>query len=127
MITLESALRKQPHLRLVNINNISERLLSRTSGSCFIAYNVFNGQYELHSLLSFDENCNTCNAVIEKSWLNWRIIEDYLMHNHRKFGQELADEREYMCHYYDESETKRQFERTSDQIEIIKRTLGRRV
>jgi hypothetical protein len=125
-MTLKSALSRQPHLRLVNINDISTRLFARSKGTCFIAYNVLTDSYELHSLLSLDETNNSCNAVIEDSWLNWRIIEDFLANNHKRFGQEVQDKRQEMQHLYERNEEARQFRRTGDQLEIIKRTLGRR-
>jgi hypothetical protein len=123
---LNLVLRRQPHLRLVNINNVSSRLLARTSGTCFIAYNTFNGCYELHSTESLDENNNTCNAVIDKSWLNGRIITDFLANNHKRFGQEVQDSRVEMQHLYERNDEERKYRKTGEQIEIIKRTLGRR-
>lgn len=124
-MTIQQALQKQPNLRLVNINNVSSRLAARTNGTCFIAFNVLHQTYELHCTLSFKESHNTCNAVIDEGWLNWRIIEDYLANNHRKNAQELQDNREYMASYYEKADAQREFALTSGRLNIIKRTLGR--
>lgn len=118
-------LKKQPYLKICNINNVSTRLLERTNGTCFIVYNKLYGRYELHSTLSYGDACNSCNAVIEKSWLNWRIIEDFLANNHKRFGLELQSEREYLDNYYARDKIKNQFKQTSGQLDVIKRTLGR--
>lgn len=127
MKTLSQVLNKQHHLRLCNINRVSDRLLQRTNGDCFIAFNTLNDCYELHSISSFDEGCNSCNAVIPEEWLNWRIIEDFLANNHKKFGQELEDERNQMSAYLDRQEEKNQSLLTSGRIGVVQRTLGRRV
>lgn len=128
MNTVSWVLKKQPWLRLININNVSTRLMTRTNDTAFICYNTLSNCYELHSTLSFDgEGCNSCNAVIDESWLNWKIVEDYLANNHRKFSEDLQSERELLQSIYDRNEEKRQFTRTAGQLEIIKRTLGRNI
>lgn len=120
-------LAKQPHLRPCNINGVSDRLLQRTGGEIFIAYNSFSGCYELHSVLNYDEERNSCNAVIPKEWLNWRIIEDYLANNHKRFGQELKDSREQHNNFLDLQEERNQFAMTTGRLDVVKRTLGRSI
>lgn len=120
-------LNKQPHLRLVNINDVTSRLLEVTNGEVFIVFNSITANYELHSINSFNEECNSCNAVIEDDWLNNQIVKDYLANNHKKFAQEIEDNRTYMSEYYQNAESKREFAMTTGRLDIVKRTLGRNV
>ena len=126
-MTYTQALAKQPWLRFININDVSLRLLRRTSGTTFIAFNTLHDRYELHSTLDFGEDGNSCDAVIDESWLNWKIINDFLANNHKRFGAELEDKRNYVQTIYDRHEKSMEFAQTTGRLDVIKRTLGRRV
>lgn len=117
----------QPWLRLCNINNVSSRLLERTSGNSFIAFNKHNGEYELHSVSSYRLGDSSCDTVISDTWLNWRIIQDYLMNNHKKFAMKLMAQREEISMLHKRHESTRRKMWRDTQIRSINRTLGRNI
>lgn len=127
MNKLSLVLKKQPWLRLIDIRNVSSRLLGTTSGDIFIAYNTINDSYELHACSNYDEQRNSCNAVIPDEMLGGVIVKDYKANNHRKNAQRLEDERAYNNFLYEKAAEKTQHSLTSERINIVARTLGRQV
>jgi len=91
---MESFLRTHPYLKPVNICNLFNRVLNASKNSLLLLYNTTRDTYELHSIKSFMYNGESLNAVIEDDMLNGWLITDILANDIKKFGSEIADERE---------------------------------
>ena len=121
-MTYANILRYNPHLRFVDVYNISSRLLEYTNGDTFIVFNTLKNKYELHSISSFFISDSSYEADIDKEFINGFIYTDYRANELKKFLSEVHSMRDEKHHLYDEFERKRRD--ITSQIKTIERTLG---
>ena len=121
-MTYADILRYNPHLRFVDVYNISSRILEYTNGDTFIVYNILKDKYELHSVSSFFTSDSSYEADIDKEFINGFIYTDYRANELKKFLSEVHSRRDEQHHLYDEFERKRWD--LKSQMKTIERTLG---
>ena len=89
-MTHADILRYNPHLRFVDVYNISSRLLNYTQGDTFIVFNIIKLKYELHSVSSFFISGSSYEADIDKEFVNGFIYADYRANELKKFLSEVC-------------------------------------
>jgi hypothetical protein len=115
-------LRYRPWLKPVHQKNICNRLLRATRGDMFLAYNTYNGQYELHSVKTFQLIGDSYNVSLPKEFLNGFIINDFKANNHKRFKVELESERQKISHMYELNEQSQV--RMDSLFKILERVYG---
>lgn len=91
---VQEFLRNHPHLRPVNLYNLYDRFLEKSDNNMLLLFNIYKDQYELHSIRSWKLNGESLNVVLEEDMLNGWVLHDYLANDIRKFGLEVASDRE---------------------------------
>ncbi len=124
---MNEILRFYKELRLVNIGNISTRLLRETNGDTFLAYNILRDTYEVHSINSFKHNRMSCNGVIEVENINQELIENIKVNNIKKFGDQILSRREYLENLLDQHDNFKEEQLYKKGHKMIKQSLGREI
>ena len=101
---MQEILRMYKELRVINCGNITDRLLHASNGDMFVAYNTIRGEYEIHSIDSFNQNGFSTNTNIDQDKLNQELIEIIKSCNIKRFGREIKENRAYMEHILDNRE-----------------------
>lgn len=101
---MNEILRMYKELRIINVGNITDRLLKASKGDLFLVYNTLRGTYEVHSIRSFKMNGISINSVVDESMLNQEIIEIVKSCNIARFGKDLQQDREYLNKILDNRE-----------------------
>ena len=118
-------IRIKPWLRLVNTASISKRLLDSTNNNAFIVYNMFTGNYELHTVQAEQMSGDSYNANIPQEVLNQWIIEDYNSTDFEKYVDDaMSDKQVSEFLNSDEQENKRRQLELGYQLETIERVFG---
>lgn len=126
---MERVLRSHNYLRVYNYAKITERLQKATKGNMFVAYNGFNGRYEVHSVLSFMlDKGNSLQASFENTaLLNDWLIRDVRANDLTKFGQEIKGTREYLEKLFDDNDEKVSARFSETALRQLETVLGRRI
>ena len=67
----------KPWLKLINTNNITNRLLQETKGNAFIVYNLLQQSYELHTKEAYYLSGDSYNCSLDRELLTQFLIWDY--------------------------------------------------
>lgn len=119
-------MRYHNYLKLYNTNNISDRLLKATKGDKFLAYNGFKDTFELHSLRAFKKNRESLTATFfDKRHLNDWLIRDLRANDHRRFLDEIMDERQYLEYVHDKNDEEKAASFTEESMNTVRHFLGR--
>lgn len=121
----KDVLRFQPELRLVNINNISNRMLELTKGDIFVAYNTIRGTNEVHSVENYKLNSISFNVSLDKEMVNGFLINDFKSNNLKMFVKEVQDRREKTNYRLEQAEEKRLNDNSA--LNVVERTIGTKV
>jgi hypothetical protein len=126
---MERVLRAHNYLRVYNYANITDRLQRATNGNMFVAYNGFNGRFEVHAITSFImDKGNSLQVSFENTaFLNEWLIRDIKANDHRKYFQEIKGTREYLEKLYENHENKVSDRYTEDALRHLETILGRRI
>lgn len=124
---MDTFLRVHPYLKPVNMYNLFKRILKISNNTMCLVYNVKRDTYELHSIKSFEYNGESLNAVIEEDMLNGWLVTDILANDVKKFGMELADEREMYNKTLDKNENKGLDLLTTRTLKTIETMVGREI
>lgn len=126
---MEQILRANPHLKLYNYADISDRLLEVTNNNMFVVYNGFNGRFEVHSSLSYklDKGNSLQVSFEDTSLLNDWLIRDVQANDHKKFRAEIEGTRQYLERVHDNAEENRSKQYTDSALKAIETVLGRRL
>lgn len=122
----KAVLRCQPWIRLVNKHGISFRFLQYTKGDMFIGYNNLTGDYEIHSVRSYQLTGSSCNGVLEENQVNGFAYYQFRESELKKFLLDITSQIERTNHLYDSREDQRDII-LKNSLTQIERTLGTRV
>lgn len=78
----------KPWLKIINTNNISNRLYRATKGNAFIVYNLLQNIYELHTIEAYNLSGDSYNCSLDRDALSQFLIWDYKATN---FANNLDD------------------------------------
>lgn len=119
----KTILRYNPELRLCDIQQISTRLLKITKGNMFLAYNTLHDSYELHTVKSFKYTGVSLNATLDDDMLSAWLIKDV-----RAYSEEGAkDRRAEQNHRYESHEDEVSSLSITRGLQMVERTIGRRL
>ena len=122
-------LRTNRNLSRYNYGNISDRLEKATGGRMFVAYNGFNGRYEVHSITSFflDKGESLQVSFESQKFLNDWLIRDIKANDLRKYLLEVKGTREYLENLFEQAETEREGKWIEHKLRNLESLLGRRI
>ena len=126
---MDRVLRSHNYLRVYNYANITDRLQKATRGDMFVAYNGFNGRYEIHSVTSFIlDKGNSLQVSFETTaFLNEWLIRDIKANSINRFGDEIKGTREYLEKLFDDHDDRVSDQYTESALRHLETVLGRRI
>lgn len=124
---VQEFLRNNQHLKPVNIYNLYNRFLKISKNNMMLLFNIYKDQYELHSINSWRLNGESLNVVLEEDMINGWVLNDYLANNIKKFGLEVASDRELSNTLIDSSGDKGLELLTTRALKTIETMVGREI
>lgn len=124
---VQEFLRSNPNLKPVNLYNLYDRFLEKTNNNLLLLFNIHKDQYELHSINSWRLNSESLNVVLEEDMLNGWVLIDYLANDMRKFGMEIASDRELSNALIESTEDRGLELLTSRALKTVETMVGREI
>lgn len=126
---MERVLRSHNYLRVFNYANITDRLQKVTKGNMFVAYNGFNGRYEVHSVKSFllDKGNSLQVSFESTAFLNEWLIRDIQSQDINKYYEEIKGTREYLENLFENNDKRVSDQYTESALRQLETVLGRRI
>lgn len=121
-------LRIKPWLKLVNVGNISDRLLKSTNGNAFVVFNLIHCEYQIHTIQAERLSGDSYNANIPIEVLNQWIIDDYNSNDFQKYVDDAISAQqksEYLNS--DVVSSNRRNLQLRGQLETIERVMGTKI
>ena len=124
---VQEFLRNNPNLKPVNLYNLYDRFLEKSNNNLLLLFNIHKDQYELHSINSWRLNGESLNVVLEEDMLNGWVLIDYLANDMRKFGMEIASDRELSNTLIESTEDRGLELLTSRALKTVETMVGREI